>query len=104
MKLEKLSFEKIVEDLHDGLYFVNKDRVITYWNKAAEHISGFSADEVIGKSCSDNVLTHVDNDGVITSYSIHYTKLYDVSVPVMHINICFTGLPIRDRCCKRAHP
>ncbi len=63
MKLEKLSFEKIVEDLHDGLYFVNKDRVITYWNKAAEHISGFSADEVIGKSCSDNVLTHVDNDG-----------------------------------------
>ncbi len=63
MEMDKLSFEKIVEDLHDGLYFVDKNRVITYWNKAAEHISGFSAEEVVGKSCSENVLTHVDAEG-----------------------------------------
>ncbi len=63
MDTYKFSFEKIVNDLHDGLYFVNKDRVITYWNKAAERISGFSADEVIGRACSDNILTHVDYEG-----------------------------------------
>ncbi len=63
MIIEKESFERIVENLHDGLYFVDNDRVITYWNKAAEKISGFTADEVIGKSCSDNILTHVDSDG-----------------------------------------
>jgi len=63
MSLEKDSFERIIENLHDGLYFVDRDRVITYWNKAAEQISGFTANEVVGKSCSDNILTHVDSEG-----------------------------------------
>ncbi|MEW6714517.1 MAG: diguanylate cyclase [Nitrospirota bacterium] len=63
MRLEERSYKKIVESLHDGLYIVDKNRVISYWNKAAERISGFTADEVIGKSCSDNILTHVDSEG-----------------------------------------
>ena len=63
MSLEIDSFERIIENLYDGLYFVNRDRVITYWNKAAEQISGFTAEEVVGKSCSDHILTHVDSDG-----------------------------------------
>ncbi len=63
MRLEKDSFERIIENLHDGLYFVDRDRVITYWNKAAEQISGFTANEVVGKSCSDNILTHIDGEG-----------------------------------------
>ena len=63
MKLEKDSFEKIIDNLREGLYFVDRNRVITYWNKAAERISGFTADEVVGKSCTDNVLNHIDGDG-----------------------------------------
>ncbi|MCK9293795.1 MAG: sensor domain-containing diguanylate cyclase [Desulfobulbaceae bacterium] len=63
MKLADVSFESILENLHDGLYFVDRDRVITYWNEAAEQISGFSREEVVGKSCSDNILTHVDGSG-----------------------------------------
>lgn len=63
IKLADISYESIIENLHDGLYFVDRNRVITYWNKAAEQISGFSADEVVGRSCSDNILTHVDGSG-----------------------------------------
>ncbi|MFH2065605.1 MAG: sensor domain-containing diguanylate cyclase [Pseudomonadota bacterium] len=63
MKLEKDSYERAIENLHDGLYFVNRDRVITYWNKAAEKISGFTANEVVGRSCADNILNHIDGDG-----------------------------------------
>jgi len=63
MELENDSYERIIENLHDGLYFVDRDRVIIYWNKAAEQISGFTANEVVGKSCSDNILTHVDSEG-----------------------------------------
>lgn len=61
--INQTSYERIIESLHDGLYFVDKNRTITYWNKAAENISGFSAEEVIGKSCKDNILTHVDENG-----------------------------------------
>lgn len=57
------AYQKIVENMHDGLYFTDRRRVITYWNKAAERISGFSAEEVMGRSCADNILTHIDKDG-----------------------------------------
>lgn len=63
MNMNKATYETILENLNDGLYFVDKNRVITFWNKAAEKISGFSAEEVIGRSCSDNILTHVNDQG-----------------------------------------
>ena len=63
MRIEKDYYERIIENLHEGLYLVNRDRVIIYWNKAAEQISGFTANEVVGKSCSDNILTHVNSEG-----------------------------------------
>ena len=63
MILEKDFYEKIIENLHDGLYFVDRNRVITYWNKAAERISGYTANEVVGSSCADNILNHVDAEG-----------------------------------------
>ena len=63
MSFENDSYERILENLHDGLYFVDRDRTITYWNNAAEQISGFTAVEVVGSSCSNNILTHVDSDG-----------------------------------------
>jgi diguanylate cyclase (GGDEF)-like protein/PAS domain S-box-containing protein len=63
MNLDGDAFARIIDNLHDGLYFVDPNRVITYWNKAAERISGYSSAEVVGKSCADNILTHVDCDG-----------------------------------------
>lgn len=63
MKLDEQTYQSIVDNLYEGLYFVDTDRVITYWNKAAERISGFSAAEVVGKHCHDNILTHIDANG-----------------------------------------
>jgi len=57
------SYRKIFENLYDGLYFVDRDRIIQYWNKAAEKITGYTAQEVVGRPCSENILVHVDGDG-----------------------------------------
>jgi diguanylate cyclase (GGDEF)-like protein/PAS domain S-box-containing protein len=62
--MDNIPYKKIVEIINDGLYVVSKDRVITYWNQAAERITGFHADEVVGKSCADDILTHVDDQGL----------------------------------------
>lgn len=64
------TLQNFLNYLHDGLYCVDKNRVITYWNKAAENISGFSAKEVLGRSCSDNILTHVDENGRSLCHSL----------------------------------
>lgn len=63
MQLNPNTYAHILDNLHDGLYFVDANRIITYWNKGAERISGFSAAEVVGNSCKNNILTHVDNEG-----------------------------------------
>lgn len=64
MNLDGDTYARIIDNLHDGLYFVDQNRIITYWNRAAERISGYSSAEVVGRSCADNILTHVDCDGI----------------------------------------
>jgi diguanylate cyclase (GGDEF)-like protein/PAS domain S-box-containing protein len=53
----------MLDNLTDGVYFTDKRRRILYWNKGAETISGFGADEVKGRCCADNILMHVDDAG-----------------------------------------
>ncbi|NLI20006.1 MAG: diguanylate cyclase [Clostridiales bacterium] len=56
-------YKEIFENLNDGVYYVDRDRRITFWNKGAERISGFSSDEVINTHCYDNVLMHTNDEG-----------------------------------------
>ena len=61
--LNKANYRDLLNDLHGGLYIVNKDRRIIFWNKAAEKISGYKAHDVIGSHCHDNILIHIDSEG-----------------------------------------
>jgi diguanylate cyclase (GGDEF)-like protein/PAS domain S-box-containing protein len=54
---------QMLDQLRDGVYFVDRSRRITYWNKAAEQITGFTRDEVVSHFCADNILIHVDAEG-----------------------------------------
>lgn len=56
-------YKILLENLHDGVYFVDVNRRITFWNRGAERITGFTADEVMGSSCADNILVHTDEQG-----------------------------------------
>lgn len=55
--------QELLDNLFDGVYYVDLQRHIQFWNKAAEQISGFSRSEVISRPCSDNILIHVDAKG-----------------------------------------
>lgn len=56
-------YKTLLDNLYDGVYFVDQERRITFWNKAAEQITGFSKAEVLGRRCADNLLRHVDDLG-----------------------------------------
>lgn len=56
-------YKTMLENMYEGIYFVDNERQITFWNKGAERITGFSASEVIGKHCFNNILNHVDDLG-----------------------------------------
>ena len=53
----------LLDEVAEGVYFTDMDRRITFWNKAAARISGYSSKEVLGKRCSENILIHVDGRG-----------------------------------------
>jgi diguanylate cyclase (GGDEF)-like protein/PAS domain S-box-containing protein len=57
-------YKDVLDNLHDGVYFVDRERVITYWNKGAERITGYSSKEALGRSCRDGLLNHVSAEGV----------------------------------------
>lgn len=56
-------YKMVLDHLYDGVYFVDNERRITYWNQGAERITGYPAKDVMGFSCADNLLVHVDVTG-----------------------------------------
>lgn len=68
-------YKQLLDNLYDGVYFVDRDRRITYWNQGAERITGYRAADVIGTRCCDNILRHVDDGGA---------NLCDCNCPVSH--------------------
>jgi PAS domain S-box-containing protein len=61
--LSTVDISAIMDSLSDGVYVCDRDRKITYWSKSAERITGWSAEDVVGRQCFDNVLCHIDKDG-----------------------------------------
>jgi diguanylate cyclase (GGDEF)-like protein/PAS domain S-box-containing protein len=55
--------QKLLDHLFDGVYFVDTERRIQYWNRGAERLTGYSRDEAVGKRCYDNFLCHLDEKG-----------------------------------------
>jgi len=62
MQMEQL-YLNIISNLRDGVYYVDVNRNILFWNKAAENITGYSSDEIVGKPCQESLLNHIDEKG-----------------------------------------
>lgn len=58
-------YKELLDSMTDGVYFMDMNRVVTYWNKAAERLTGYAAKEVVGKNCGDNLLKHIDDQGCV---------------------------------------
>ena len=58
-----LDYKSLIANIPDAVYFTDLERRITFWNKTAQEITGYSAEETVGKRCRDNLLVHVDQNG-----------------------------------------
>ena len=54
---------QILNSMNAGVYLTDVERRIVFWNKRAEDITGHKAQDVVGRSCGDNILVHVDKEG-----------------------------------------
>lgn len=104
------AFQQALDAVNCGAYFVDRERRITYWNETCQRITGFGVQDVLGRSCSDNILCHVDDAGAelckddrcplraciadgnprVAEVFLHHKLGYRVPVSVR-------GAPVRDR-------
>ena len=82
-------YKEILQFIRDGVYFVDTNRKITFWNDYAEEITGFSASEVLDSYCYNNILNHVDDAGIhLCKEGAPFTKLWRTASSVRPQCIC----------------
>jgi PAS domain S-box-containing protein len=57
--------QEVLDSIFDGVYIVNPQRQIVFWNKGAEQITGHAKAAVTGHWCGDNILNHIDENGIL---------------------------------------
>jgi diguanylate cyclase (GGDEF)-like protein/PAS domain S-box-containing protein len=101
-------YKELLDHMSDGVYFVDRERRILYWNEGAFRLTGYKSEEILGKRCQDDILCHVDSvgkqlchDGCPLSASIDDGGLHQASVFLRHkhgrrIPVNVRVQPIRD--------
>lgn len=56
-------YRNILDSLDLGVYLVDPERRITFWNTGAERISGYLRAETLGQPCHENMLVHCCENG-----------------------------------------
>ena len=64
MDFDNNYYKRVLDTLYDGIYFLDQDKKIIYWNEGVERYTGYKHSEVLGRHCWDNVLMHVNSQGV----------------------------------------
>jgi len=102
-------YKQVVDNMADGVYLVDLQRRITYWNQAAERITGFAGGEVSGRYCADGILMHVDDSGQILCGTqcplLHTMRDGDVRTAEVYLHhkqghrvpVTIRAAPLRDR-------
>ncbi len=59
----KNEYIELMTSLFEGVYIVDSNRKIIFWNTGSENITGYKSEEVVNKHCYSNILQHVDKNG-----------------------------------------
>ena len=92
----------IVDSSQDAIIGKNLDGIVTHWNKGAEHMYGFTAEEVIGKSIAllapperaDEIPQVLAK--ILEGNSVEHFESVRVTKDGRRLNVSITVSPIRD--------
>jgi PAS domain S-box-containing protein len=92
----------IFDSLNEGLFTVNKDWNITFFNKRAEEITGISREKAIGKLCRSIFHSNVCDancllkEAIRNNKSISNRKIYIINSDGCRIPLLINGSPLKD--------
>jgi PAS domain S-box-containing protein len=56
-------FTEVLDCLTEAVYIVDRARTIRFWNQGCEQLTGYSAADVVGRRCFEDILRHVNEEG-----------------------------------------
>lgn len=93
MKSSPAFLRIILDSITEGVFTINKDRMITSFNEAAERITGFSRGEAIGKKCFEIFQADICQDSCALARTLKTGKNV-VDLPVNILNAHGEVIPI----------
>ena len=107
--LDASLYHSILDQVDDGVYFVDREKRILLWNRSAERITGFPRSEVVGGHCCSRWLCHIDASGrLLCTNGCPLQRAVDTGVPIEadaflqhkqghRIPVKIKTMPLRDR-------
>ena len=107
-KLSQEAYRTALESLPTGVYLVDRERRILLWSAGAEDITGYLRQEVIGRSCREDLLMHCDEThaclcGVACplEQTMHDGRPRSADVVLLHkdgrrVPVSVNAVPLRD--------
>jgi PAS domain S-box-containing protein len=86
-------FRAVLDSLQAGVYLVDRDRKILFWNAGAERLTGHIRQDMLGRSSREDFLGHTDNDNNEMSgdaapleTALRNSKATDAQISLRHKN------------------
>ena len=57
--------QALLDQVGEGVYVVDRERRVLYWNQGAQEITGYREHEVVGQFCNGDLLMHCDSSGSV---------------------------------------
>lgn len=102
-------FRTVLDSLQTGVYLLDRERRILFWNDGAERITGYLRHDVVGRFCRENILAHCnDQSCLLCGSSCPFTqtlldgKSREAKIQLRHkqgyrVPVRVRIVPIRDR-------
>ena len=91
-------YRTVLQRLSAGVYFVDRDRRIVFWNRGAEEITGHLSQQVLGHQMTENFLEHfgfenrkLEGDDLPLNAALRHGKELDLRASIRHKD----GHPVR---------
>src|ERR1039457_2149349 len=107
--LDASLYHGILDQIEDGVYFVDREKRILLWNRGAEKITGFRSDQMVGEHCDNQSLCHIDASGrLLCTNGCPLQRAVDTGVPIEadaflqhklghRVPVKIRTIPLRDR-------
>lgn len=101
-------YRTVLQRLSAGVYFVDRDQRIVFWNRGAEEITGHLSQQVLGHHMAENFLEHfssenrkLEGDDLPLNAALRNGKELDLRASVRHkdghpVKVHVRAVPLRD--------